>query len=282
MNFSTMTYARDGRIARITLNRPECLNAINDVMPSELRAAVEEANRDDQVHVIVFGGAGRTFCAGYDLQMFAESPRPGPLAQAMPWDPTVDYRRMSYDTASFMSLWRSYKPVICRVQGAAIGGGTDLALCSDITIMADDAKIGYPPVRVWGCPQTSMWVYRLGAERAKLLLLTGDLIDGRTAAGMGLVARSVPAQELDETVETLAERMAGVPRNHLMIQKMVINQAYDNMGLQTTQMMATVFDGITRHTPEGMQFKQRCEEVGFKTAVKERDSGMPIGTVSRG
>jgi enoyl-CoA hydratase len=143
--------------------------------------------------------------------------------------------------------------------------------------MADDAKIGYPPVRVWGCPQTSMWVYRLGAERAKLLLLTGDLIDGRTAAGMGLVARSVPAAELAATVEALAERMAGIPKNHLMIQKLVINQAYDNMGLQSTQTLATFLDGVTRHTPEGVQFKQRCEEVGFKAAVKERDSGQPIG-----
>ena len=277
MTPTTLTYARDGRVARITLNRPDRLNAIDEAMPRELRAAVEEANRDDAVHVIVLGGAGRTFCAGYDLQVFAESSLPGPLSQDMPWDPTVDYRRMSDDTACFMSLWRSHKPVIARVQGAAIGGGTDMALCSDITIMADDAKIGYPPVRVWGCPQTAMWVYRLGAERAKLLLLTGDLIDGRTAAAMGLVARSVPALELEATVETLAQRMAGIPRNHLMIQKMVINQAYDNMGLQTTQTMATLLDGITRHTPEGIHFKERCEQVGFKAAVRERDGGAPIG-----
>jgi enoyl-CoA hydratase len=281
MKLSTMTYERDGRIARITLNRPERLNAINEEMPRELRAAVEEANRDDAVHVIVLGGAGRTFCAGYDLQVYAESPRPGPLSQDMPWDPTVDYRRMADDTACFMSLWRSHKPVIARVQGAAIGGGTDMALCSDITVMADDAKIGYPPVRVWGCPQTSMWVYRVGAERAKLLMLTGDLIDGKAALAMGLVARSVPAADLEAEVDALAQRIAGVPRNHLMIQKMVINQAYDNMGLQTTQMMATVFDGITRHTPEGIHFKERCEQVGFKTAVKERDSGAPIGSIDR-
>ena len=277
MTPTTLTYARDGRIARITLNRPDRLNAIDEAMPRELRAAVEEANRDDAVHVIVLGGAGRTFCAGYDLQVFAESPRPGPLSQDMPWDPTVDYRRMSDDTACFMSLWRSHKPVIARVQGAAIGGGTDMALCSDITVMADDARIGDPPVRVWGCPQTAMWVYRLGAERAKLMLLTGDLIDGRTAAAMGLVARSVPAAELEATVEALARRMAGIPRNHLMIQKMVINQAYANMGLQTTQTMATLLDGITRHTPEGNQFKERCEQLGFKAAVGERDGGAPIG-----
>jgi enoyl-CoA hydratase len=276
MEFATLKYERDGRIARITLNRPDRLNAIDERMPREIRAAVEEANRDDSLHVIVLAGAGRAFCAGYDLEVFAESPRPGPLSQDMPWDPTVDYRRMADDTACYMSLWRSYKPVIAKVHGFAIGGGTDIALCSDITFMADDARIGYPPVRVWGCPQTAMWVYRLGAERAKLLMLTGDLIDGKTAASMGLVARSVPAEALDAAVDALAQRMAGVPRNHLMLQKMAINQAYDNMGLQTTQMVATFFDGITRHTPEGVRFKDRCEQAGFKAAVRERDGGEPI------
>jgi len=277
MEMSTIRYERSGRIARITLNRPDRMNAINDEMPRELRGAVEEANRDDSIHVIVLSGTGRAFSAGYDLQLFAESPRPGPLSQAMPWDPTVDYRRMADDTACFMSLWRSYKPVICKVHGVAIGGGSDMALCSDITMMATDAKIGYPPVRVWGCPQTSMWVYRVGAERAKMMLLTGDLVTGTEAAAMGLVARAVPPEDLDDAVEALAQRMSGVPRNHLMLQKMVINQAYDNMGLQTTQLISTVFDGITRHTPEGLHFKQRCEEVGFKQAVTERDSGTPIG-----
>ena len=277
MQFTTLRVETDGRIGRIVLDRPDRMNAINEEMPRELRSAVEALNRDDSVHVIVLSGAGKAFCAGYDLQLFAESPRPGPLSQDMPWDSTIDYRRMADDTACFMSLWRSYKPVICKIHGVAIGGGTDMALCSDITIMASDAKIGYPPVRVWGSPQTAMWVYRLGAERAKMMLLTGDLITGTEAAAMGLVARAVPPEELDAAVDALAQRVAGVPRNHLMLQKMVINQAYDNMGLQTTQMVATVFDGITRHTPEGLHFKQRCEEVGFKQAVKERDSGVPIG-----
>ena len=277
MRLKTIRYARDGRIARITLNRPSRMNAIDHDMPRELRRAVEAANADDEAHVIVLSGAGRAFCAGYDLQLFAESPRPGPLSQEMPWDPTVDYRRMSDDTACFMSLWRSHKPVICKVHGVAIGGGSDIALCSDLTVMASDARIGYPPVRVWGSPQTAMWVYRVGAERAKMMLLTGDLVTGTEAAAMGLVARAVPPAELDDAVEALAQRIAGVPRNHLMIQKTVINQAYDNMGLPTTQLIATFLDGVTRHTPEGLHFKQRCEEVGFKQAVKERDGGAPIG-----
>ncbi len=276
MPSSPVLYARDGRIARITLNRPEKLNAIDDEMPRALRAAVEEAGRQDGVHVIVLAGAGRAFCAGYDLERYAEQPGPQPWSQAMPWDPMLDYRGMSENTTCFMSLWRSPKPVICKVQGYAVAGGSDIALCADVVIMAEDARIGYPPARVWGCPTPAMWVYRVGAERAKRLLLTGDLITGAEAARIGLVSEAVPAGDLDAAVERLAARMAGVPRNQLMMQKLVINQAYDNMGLATTQLVATLFDGITRHTPEGVAFKTRCEQVGFKQAVRERDSGQPI------
>jgi len=276
MTKSTVLYAKDGRIARITLNRPEKLNAINDAMPRELRETVAAANADDEVHVIVLAGAGRAFCAGYDLELYAERPRPVPYSQNLPWDPMVDYAGMSENTACFMSLWRSFKPVICRVQGYAVAGGSDIALCADLVIMAEDARIGYPPARVWGCPTTAMWVYRLGAERAKRMLLTGDLITGAEAVRLGLVSEAVPASELDATVERWAARMTGVPRNQLMMQKLMINQAYDNMGLATTQMLATLFDGITRHSPEGFAFKARCEQIGFKEAVKERDSGSPI------
>ena len=276
MTAPVVLYEKTGRIARITLNRPDKLNAINDVLPRALRDAVGEANRDDAVHVIVLSGAGRAFCAGYDLEMYAEKPRPVAYSQDMPWDPMVDYAGMSANTECFMSLWRSFKPVICKVHGYAVAGGSDIALCSDMIVMAEDARIGYPPARVWGCPTTAMWIYRVGAERAKRMLLTGDLVTGVEAARMGLVTEAVPAAELDAAVERWAERMAGVPKNQLMMQKLMINQAYDNMGLATTQMIATIFDGITRHSPEGFAFKQRCETVGFKQAVRERDSGAPI------
>jgi enoyl-CoA hydratase len=276
MTAPVVIYAKDGRIARVTLNRPEKLNAINEAMPRELREAVAAANADDGVHVIVLAGAGRAFCAGYDLELYAERPRPVPYSQSLPWDPMVDFAGMSENTACFMSLWRSFKPVICKVHGYAVAGGSDIALCADLVVMAEDARIGYPPARVWGCPTTAMWVYRLGAERAKRMLLTGDLVTGAEAARMGLVSEAVPAAELDAAVERWAARMAGVPRNQLMMQKLMINQAYENMGLQTTQMLATLFDGITRHSPEGFAFKTRCEQVGFKQAVKERDSGAPI------
>lgn len=276
MSTPTVLYRRDGRIARLILNRPERLNAINDEMPGEIRAAVAEANRDDGVHVIVLAGAGRAFCAGYDLKLYAEQPGSGAWTQDMPWDPMIDYGRMSENTACFMSLWRSSTPVICKVHGHAVGGGSDLALSADIVIMAEDAKIGYPPARVWGCPTTAMWLYRVGAERAKRLLLTGDLISGSEAKRVGLVSEALPAGELDDAVEQLAVRIAGVPRNQLMMQKLMINQAYENMGLATTQMVATLFDGIARHTPEGLAFKARAEREGFKRAVRERDSGEPI------
>lgn len=269
----TVRYERTGPVARITLNRPEKLNALDDEMPRRLRAAVEEANRDPDVRVILLAGAGRAFCAGYDLELYAERPTPTRGSQAMPWDPLRDYQWMSENTACFMSLWRSLVPVVCRVQGYAVGGGSDLALCADLVVMAEDARIGYPPARVWGCPTTAMWVYRVGAERAKRLLLTGDLVTGVEAAHMGLVAEAVPAAELDTRVERLLARMAGIPRNQLIMQKLVVNQAYENMGLATTQMLATLFDGIARHTPEGIAWKARAEQVGWKQAVRERDSG---------
>ena len=276
MTFATLLYETAGRIARISLNRPERLNAIDEKMPGEIRAAVERANADDGIHVIVLQGAGRGFCSGYDLKAFAETAGENPGVQSMPWDPMVDYRFMKQCTDDFFSLWRSYKPVICKVHGHAVAGGSDIALCADIVIMAEDAKIGYPPARVWGCPTTAMWVFRIGAEKAKRMLLTGDLIDGRQAKEMGLVYDAVPAAELDEVVDALASRMAGVPKNQLMMQKLMINQAYENMGLASTQMIATLFDGITRHSPEGMWFKAYSEEHGFHEAVRLRDSGEPI------
>ena len=278
--FETLLYARDGRnprIARITLNRPERLNAISPRMPAEIRRAVQLANDDDEVHVIVVQGAGRAFCAGYDMKESAE--RPGEhewLQNEMPWDPMVDYRWMKGANDDIMSLWRSYKPTICRVQQYAIAGGSDIALSCDLLVMETTARIGYMPTRVWGCPSTAMWLYRIGMQRAKRLLFTGDTIDGNTAREWGLAIEAVAPEELDAAVDRLADRIAGVPRGQLMMQKLMINQAYENMGLATTQMIATVFDGITRHNPEGVWFRAHAEKHGFHAAVEWRDSGRPI------
>lgn len=286
MEAEDVLYSKADRIATITLNRPHRLNAISLAMPQALACAVERANRDDDVHVIVMTGSGRAFCSGYDLIEFAEASGEQPGSQLGgehgAWDPMADYYGMKSNTEHFMSLWRSYKPTIARIHGPAVAGGSDIALCCDVALMAEDAVIGYPPSRVWGCPTTAMWVYRLGAERAKRMLFTGDLITGVEAAAMGLVLEALPLARLDERVQALAERMAGIPKNQLMMQKLMINQAYENMGLQTTQMFATLFDGITRHSPEGVWFKHRAEEVGFKQAVQERDSGASIAVgVSR-
>ena len=185
---------------------PERLNAIDDAMPGEIRAAVEVANADERVHVIVLQGEGPAFCAGYDLKHYAEGDRANRYTQALPWDPMRDYAFMKRNTEDFMSLWRSYKPTICKVHGYAAAGGSDIALCCDLIVMADDARIGYMPARVGGCPTTAMWVYRLGPQRAKRMLFTGDLIDGRTAAEWGLALQSVPATGLDAAVAALAER----------------------------------------------------------------------------
>jgi len=172
-----------------------------------------------------------------------------------------------------MSLWRSDKPTVCKISGVAIGGGSDMALCCDLTFMTDEAVIGYPPSRVWGCPTTAMWVYRVGVERAKRILFAGELIKGKAAAEMGLIGESVPSDKLDETVEKTVARMVTVPTNQLWFQKQVINQAVEQMGLFSTQRLAIIFDGMSRHSPEGVAFQERSAEVGFKQAVKERDSG---------
>ncbi|UWQ52355.1 crotonase/enoyl-CoA hydratase family protein [Leisingera caerulea] len=269
---SKVLYEKDGRIGRITLNRPEVMNAIDDDLPRELAAAVGRADADPGVHVMILAGAGKAFCSGYDLAHYAEGNGPNKVVQEMPWDPMQDFQFMWANTQNFMSLFRAMKPVVCKVHGFAVAGGSDIALCADLTIMGDTAQIGYMPTRVWGCPTTAMWVHRLGPEKAKRMMFTGDKISGVEAAEMGLILKSVPDDQLDDAVEALAGRMATVPVNQLAMQKMVINSAVDER-INQTQRLATVFDGITRHSPEGMNFKARVEKVGWKQAVEERDQG---------
>ncbi|SDR48027.1 crotonase/enoyl-CoA hydratase family protein [Pseudovibrio sp. Tun.PSC04-5.I4] len=276
MPYQTLSYETDGRIVTITLNRPERLNAIVDPMPQEIAAAVARAEADDGVHAIVVQGAGKGFCGGYDLVAYAEADGEINGSQEMPWDPTVDFNFMWKNTQDFMKLWRATKPTIAKVHGAAVAGGSDIALCCDFLIMTEDARIGYPPARVWGVPTPSMWVYRLGMQQAKYMMMTGSLLTGLEAKSMGLAFDAVPEDQLDDAVNKLAGRLTGVPRNQLMMTKMVVNQAYEHMGINHTQMFATMFDGVSRHSPEGMWFRERAQEVGFKQAVFERDSGQPI------
>ena len=269
-----MLYSVSGKVATITFNRPKQLNAIVDRTGSLLQELVAKANDDPAVHVILLTASkdSKGFCGGYDLYEYAEKKGSNAGYQAeMPWDPVKDYQNMMKNTKSFMSLWRSLKPVICKVWGAAVGGGSDIALCCDLIVCGESARFGYPPARVWGVPTTSMWVYRLGAERAKRLMLTGDVIDGMTAHRIGLVTECAPESDLDRATDALVQKVAALPINQLIMHKLVVNQTYDNMGLGSTQTLATFLDGVARHTPEGVRFKQRAEAVGWKAAVAERD-----------
>ena len=263
-------YSTRGALAFITLNRPERLNAINRPLTVALEESVERANRDADVRVIVLRGAGRAFCAGYDLQ---DAPQSETTAQERTggWDPVADFRGMSRNVRAFMSLWESAKPVIAQLHGWCVGGGTDMALCSDLIFMAEEAKIGYPPSRIWGTPTTCMWVYRLGMEHAKRLMLTGEALDGREAERIGLVSRAVPADRLAQEVESFAEKLATTPTNQLVMTKLLVNQAYENMGLRTTQMLGTFLDGAARHTPEGLAWRDLALREGFQEAVRQRD-----------
>lgn len=278
--YSTLKIEQDPRyprIARLLLNRPERLNAITDQTPRDIRAAVEWAESQDEVHAIIVEGAGKGFCGGYDLADTAEQMIDHPCQQEhYPWDPMIDYAYMKRNTEDFMSLWRCSKPTIAKVHGYAAAGGSDIALSCDLLVMAEDAKIGYMPTRVWGCPTTAMWTYRLGFARAKQMMFTGDPIDGTTAAAWGLANKVVPIESLEEATLQLANRIASVPKSHLAMHKMVVNQVMLTMGLEQSQMMATVFDGVTRHNPEGMWFRRYAQVEGFKAAVKWRDSGRPI------
>jgi len=298
----TLTYEVDGRVARITLNRPRRGNGITLRMPRELSACVEQADLDPRVHVIALSGNGKGFCGGYDLvasaerltdgkaepssigaEYLAESGTPpgsaiDPAVSARnhdpseTWDPMTDYQMMSRNVRGFMSLFFANKPVVCKVQGFCVAGGTDMALCSDLLVIAEDAKIGYPPARVWGTPTTNLWVQRVGLQRAKRLLFTGDLISGAEAADWGLAIEAAPADALDARFDALVQRMARLPINQLIMHKLMLNQSVLGGGVQSAQVLSTVFDGIARHTPEGYAFQQRAAEAGFKTAVHERDA----------
>jgi enoyl-CoA hydratase len=286
---TTLTYEVTDRVARVTLNRPHRGNGITLAMPRELAAVVERADLDPEVHVIALSGNGKGFCGGYDLVQSAErgmdefgdaAAAGSPLDAATiaqnhdpqgTWDPMVDYAMMRRNVRGFMSLFHADKPVVCKVHGFCVAGGTDMALCSDLLVIAADARIGYPPARVWGVPTTALWAHRIGPERAKRLLFTGDLISGAEAHEWGLAIDAPPPEQLDYHFEALLERIARMPVNQLVMMKLLVNQALYSQGLHATQAFGTVFDGVARHTPEGYAFQKRAAEAGFKEAVRERD-----------
>ena len=267
---SDVEYDRDGRVARVTLNRPERGNGITRALLDELERAVERAELDPQVHVLLLSGNGKGFCGGYDLVQYAEVAPPN-HDPTEPWDPMLDHKMMSRNVRAFMSLFHCSKPVVCKVHGFCVAGGTDMALCSDLLLIAADAKIGYPPARVWGSPTTAMWAYRLGAQRAKRLLFTGDSLSGAEACHWGLALEAPTPDQLDERAQELVERIARLPVNQLQMMKLLVNQSLYSQGLYATQLLGTLFDGIARHTKEGYAFQALAEREGFRVAVRQRD-----------
>jgi enoyl-CoA hydratase len=262
----------DGAVSTLILNRPDRLNTITPGLIEDLQAALAAAQADDDVRVIRLKGAGRAFCAGYDIDWGAEVMRDNEAGR--PWDPMADLALMSRFVDTYMSLWRSRKPVIAQVHGFCVGGGTDFALCSDLIVCAEDCRIGYPPARVWGSPTTAMWTYRLGLERSKRLLLTGDPLDGRRAVEWGLASECHPEADLDEAALALSRRVAMLPANQLHMMKVLVNQTIEQMGLHTTQLIGTLLDGAARHTPEGTAFSQAALQ-DVRSAVRDRDA--PFG-----
>jgi enoyl-CoA hydratase len=301
---SVIEYAVADGVARLTLDRPERGNGINRALIVELERCVERADLDPEVRVLVLAGNGKGFCGGYDLVESAEGqgrlegaegrgrlegdggadggqrPAGSPLdplvmmANHDPggvWDPMVDHAMMTRNVRAFMSLFHCSKPVVCKVHGFCVAGGTDMALCSDLLVIAADAKIGYPPARVWGSPTTAMWAYRLGPQRAKRLLFTGDSLSGAEALEWGLAIEAPAPEELDDRVEALVGRIALMPLNQLQMMKLLVNQSLFSQGLHATQTLGTLLDGVARHTREGYAFQGLAAREGFRAAVRSRD-----------
>jgi enoyl-CoA hydratase len=273
MSYETLLYDADGAIARITLNRPDRLNTIVPPMPDELESAINAALLDSEVKVILLRGAGRAFCAGFDFgggfhhwdEMVTTGGR---------WDPGKDFAGATSQfgpVPKFMSIWRSPKPVIAQVHGWCVGGGSDMALCADLVIASEDARIGTPYSRMWGCYLTGMWIYRLGLTRAKEHALTGRPLSGVEAAQIGLINNAVPFESLEAEVRETAERLASVPISQLAAMKLVVNQAFDNMGLGSTQLIGPILDGLMRNTRDAEQFIDLAAREGVPAAVAERD-----------
>ena len=273
-SFQTLLYSVADRVATITLNRPDQLNTIVPPMPDELQDAVTAATRDGAVKVIVIRGAGRAFCAGYDFgEGFAQWDEY--ITTDGAWDPGKDFAFATAPalspTQKFMSVWRSPKPVIAQVHGWCVGGGSDFALCADLVVASEDAVIGTPYSRMWGSYLSGMWLYRLGLAKAKEYALTGKPFTGTEAVAAGLINQAVPFAELERTVAALAADLAAIPASQLAAMKLIVNQAYENMGLASTQTLGPILDGLMRNTPDALDFIQRAERDGVRSMVAERD-----------
>jgi enoyl-CoA hydratase len=260
----------DAGVRSIVLCRPAEYNTITPELRDELAAAIDDADADRDVRVILLRAEGPAFCAGYGLD-WSTAAQSGERSGGRVWDSVADYQMMSRFVATYMKLWYASKPTIAAVHGWCIAGGTDMVLCADVIVAAQNAVFGYPPARVWGTPTTAMWVYRMGLEQAKRYLLTGDEISAAEAARIGLILEVVPNDELESHASDLARRMARLPLSQLQMMKLLCNQTVENMGMASSRTLGVLFDGIARHTQEGLDFVARAQEAGFRQAVRERD-----------
>jgi enoyl-CoA hydratase len=276
--YETLIVEKERGRARITLNRPEKLNALSRRLQSELGAALRDADEDTRVHSIIIRGAGRSFCAGYDLtpdrrlegestderDRYAEVYR---NSQAF----DDDVFRMEGAQRERMTIFDMHKPVLAQIHGYCVAGGTDLALLCDIVVAAEDARIGFPPVRAMGGPPAHMWTYLVGPQWAKYMLLTGEFVTGAEAERIGLVWKAVPADDLEETVEELADRLAMVPTDLLAGNKRSVNLALEMMGARTMQRLAAEMDARMHVSPSMEDWRRRNREEGLKSALEWRD-----------
>lgn len=282
MSFETILYDVDAPIATITLNRPEHLNTIVPPMPDEFEQAVRLATDDADVKVIVVRGAGRSFSGGYDFGGGFEHWGDRVRTDGR-WDPGKDFAwstdRLTAPTQKFMAIWHTHKPVIVQVHGWCVGGASDTALCGDLIIASEDARIGTPYSRMWGVYLSGMWLYRLGMTKAKEYALTGKPLSGREAADVGLINEAVPFERLEQAVRERALQLAAIPSSQLAAMKLVVNHAYENMGVSSTQVLGPILDGLMRNTPDALRFVERANEEGVRAVITDRDG--PFGDYSQ-
>jgi len=265
--YETVTVERVGYVERITLNRPEKRNALNTTLQREIVEAVHDAERDGEARVIVLRGAGPSFCAGYDINPTKEEREyVAPRTVEEHVTLTASYGQL------WGQIWNCRIPVIAQVHGYCIAGGSDLALHCDLVVMADDAQIGFPPVRSMGSPPTHMWLYHAGVQQSKRLLLTGDTISGEEAARIGLALESVPADQLEARVMELAEHIAEIPHDLLVSNKRIVNLGVDMMGRNQMQMVAAMNDTLAHLAPEVQEYSKALREKGVAAAARERDA----------
>jgi enoyl-CoA hydratase/carnithine racemase len=265
--FGTLTVEQIGHVRRLTLNRPEQHNPLTPRSVREILRAVAAAGADDQVRVVIIRSTGRSFSSGYGY--VAEDVEPGDFT---PHASIEDDVSAMLDLASgWSTIWDCAIPVLAQVHGNCLAGGTDLALHCDLVIAAEDARIGFPPVRSMGVPPTNMWLYHLGPQWTKRLLLTGDTLTGTEAESIGLVVATAPANELDKFVLDLANRMALIGRDLLIANKRVVNMGVELMGRSQLQKFAALNDAIGHRAPEALAFSDRIGEVGLRNAIRERD-----------